>query len=105
MTINDISQLPFNIEGLDLSNNTISLSKVGERGAAVTPSKHLSKYYVNAGRGNGLWATTHIEDVYAVAETYAVIPSWTMKLGETVSCTIVWGPGEDYFQAEFKIIE
>jgi hypothetical protein len=106
MSANSNENFPFEFQGLDLQNNTISLSKVGDIGAKVTPEQDMTRFHLALSFANGSSLDTDIASP-ETGKSYAIAPRWGLELSKrkTVNCLFRWWPGDNRFSENFKVVD
>ncbi|PIF47960.1 MULTISPECIES: hypothetical protein [Pseudomonas] len=106
MNANRNENFPFEFQGLDLQSNTISLSKIGDIGAKVTPEQDMTRFNLALSFANGSSLDTNISSL-ETGKSYAIAPRWGLELskGKTVNCLFRWWPGDNQFSEKFNVVD
>ncbi|MBH3446393.1 hypothetical protein I5L59_22680 [Pseudomonas moraviensis] len=97
---------PFKFQGLNAEKTEISLSRISDIGAQITPTEQMTRLNLNFTFADGSSLSTDIVPSANVTETYGIVPRWGLERSKnnSVTCTFRWWPDGQVFQSTFKVV-
>ena len=97
---------PFDFQGLNAEKTEISLSRISDIGAKITPTAEMTRLKLDFTFADGSSLSTDIFTIAKVTETYGIVPRWGLERSKnnSLTCTFRWWPGDQAFQSTFKVV-